>query len=125
MSSKNIPSVELLESVHPFPGTYQIRAIGSTEDDFESRVIAAAREELASPGELDHSSRHTRGGRHVAVTLDLTVQSAEQVRASTPASTRSTASACCSEPPWRFRIRHSGFRILVRSGLALAKHAPT
>ncbi|QDV35213.1 YbeD family protein [Tautonia plasticadhaerens] len=81
MSSKNIPSAELLESVHPFPGSYQIRAIGSAEDDFEARVVAAVQEELAGPGEVDHSSRFTKGGRHVSVTLDITVQSAEQVRA--------------------------------------------
>lgn len=81
MSSKNIPSIELLESVHPFPGSYQIRAIGSTDDDFPARVVAAVQEELAGPGEVDHSVRFTRGGRHVSVTLDLTVQSADQVRA--------------------------------------------
>lgn len=80
MSTRNIPSAELLESVHPFPGTYQIRAIGAAEDDFESRVVAAVREEVAGPGEVDHSSRYTRGGRHVSVTLDITVQTAEQVR---------------------------------------------
>jgi putative lipoic acid-binding regulatory protein len=81
MSEKNIPSAELLESVHPFPGSYQIRAIGSADDDFPGRVVAAVEAELASPGELDHSVRFTRGGRHVSVTLDLTVQTAEQVRA--------------------------------------------
>ncbi|RUL89158.1 YbeD family protein [Tautonia sociabilis] len=80
MDSRNIPSVELLESVHPFPGSYQIRAIGSAEGDFEGRVVAAVREELAGPGEVDHSARYTKGGRHVSVTLDITVQSAEQVR---------------------------------------------
>ena len=34
-----------------------------------------------APSDLDHSVRSTPGGRHVAVTLDLTVQTAEQVRA--------------------------------------------
>jgi putative lipoic acid-binding regulatory protein len=81
MSSSNIPSAELLESVHPFPGSYQIRAIGTAEDDFEARVVAAVQDELSTPGEVDHSSRYTKGGRHVSVTLDITVQSAEQVRA--------------------------------------------
>jgi uncharacterized protein len=75
------PSVELLESTHPFPGTYQIKAIGSAERDFAGRVVRAASEELASPGELDYSVRTTPGGRHMAVTLDITVQSAVQVRA--------------------------------------------
>ena len=30
------PSVELLESIHFFPGVYKIKAIGVTDDDFES-----------------------------------------------------------------------------------------
>ncbi|HEV3165696.1 MAG TPA: DUF493 domain-containing protein [Isosphaeraceae bacterium] len=75
------PSIELLESTHTFPGTYQIKAIGAADDDFTGRVIAAARTELASPEDLEHSIRATRGGRHVAVTLKLSVQTPEQVRA--------------------------------------------
>ena len=75
------PSVELLESTHLFPGTFQIRAIGRTDDDFADRVIAAVVDELAAPSDLDHSIRTTPGGRHVAVTLDITVQTASQVRA--------------------------------------------
>jgi putative lipoic acid-binding regulatory protein len=77
----NRPSRELLESTHPFPGTYQIRAIGLAADDFPGRVVSAVSGELAGPSELDYSVRTTRGGRHVAVTLDVTVQSADQVRA--------------------------------------------
>jgi putative lipoic acid-binding regulatory protein len=75
------PSIELLESTHLFPGSYQIRAIGRTDDDFAGRVIAAVVDELAAPSDLDHSVRTTPGGRHVAVTLDITVQTASQVRA--------------------------------------------
>ena len=76
----NRPSSELLESTHLFPGTYQIKAIGSSDGDFAGRVIAAVVDELASPMELDSSVRTTQSGRHVAVTLDITVQTAEQVR---------------------------------------------
>jgi putative lipoic acid-binding regulatory protein len=77
----NRPSVELLESIHAFPGTYQIKAIGVADDDFLGRVVLAASSELASPSELDYSVRVTPGGRHVAITLEITVQNAEQVRA--------------------------------------------
>jgi putative lipoic acid-binding regulatory protein len=79
--SDHRPSEELLESVHQFPGTYQIKAIGAAANDFPSRVVAAAAEELATPGEVDHSIRSTPDGRHVAVTMEITVQTAEQVRA--------------------------------------------
>lgn len=79
--TESIPPEELLQSVHQFPGTYQIKAIGASENDFEGRVLAAAVEELATPGELDHSVRLTRGGRHMAVTLDITVQTPAQILA--------------------------------------------
>jgi putative lipoic acid-binding regulatory protein len=74
------PSIDLLESVHQFPGVYQMKAIGTVTDDFEQRVVAAVTSELVSASELDYSVRSTPGGRHVALTLDITVQSAEQVR---------------------------------------------
>ena len=74
------PSVELLESIHAFPGVYRIKAIGRSDHDFEGRVIAAVISLLAAESDLDYSVRSTPGGRHVAVTLDVSVQSAEQVR---------------------------------------------
>lgn len=74
------PSEELLESTHFFPGVYQIKAIGVAADDFEGRVVEAVVSEVATPSELDYSVRITPGGRHVALTLDITVQTAEQVR---------------------------------------------
>ncbi|APW59599.1 YbeD family protein [Paludisphaera borealis] len=76
----NRPSVELLESTHPFPGSYTIKAIGLVDDDFEQRVVAAVSEHLAAASDLDYSVRATRGGRHIALTLDMNVQNAEQVR---------------------------------------------
>jgi putative lipoic acid-binding regulatory protein len=75
------PSVELLESVHQFPGTYQIKVIGSTADDFPGRLLAAVQEELAAASDIDHSVRRSPNGRHVALTLDLSVQTPDQVRA--------------------------------------------
>lgn len=76
-----VPPLELLESVHAFPGVYQIKAIGSAHEDFVGRVLTAAREELAVAADLSHTVRTTAGGRHVAVTMELSVQTAEQVRA--------------------------------------------
>ena len=76
----NLHSTELLESTHEFPGLYRMKAIGSSDDNFEGRVVEAVVAELTGPSELDYSVRTTPGGRHVALTLDITVQSAEQVR---------------------------------------------
>jgi uncharacterized protein len=75
------PSVDLLESIHFFPGVYKIKAIGRADDDFESRVVQAVYSHLAARSDLDYSVRSTPGGRHLAVTLDISVQTAEQVRA--------------------------------------------
>jgi hypothetical protein len=75
------PSVELLESIHSFPGVFQIKAIGVNENDFVARVLTAVQEEVATPSEIDHTLRETPDGKHVSLTLDVTVQSAEQVRA--------------------------------------------
>lgn len=74
------PSVELLESVHQFPGTYQIKVIGAAQNDFVDRVLAAVSEELPAASDLDHTVRNTRAGRHVALTLEISVQTPEQVR---------------------------------------------
>ena len=75
-----IPSIELLESSHSFPGVYQIKAIGSIDDDFEGRVLSAVLSELGVASDLEHTVRKTPGGRHVSLTLDVPVQNAEQVR---------------------------------------------
>lgn len=74
------PSLDLLESAHVFPGVYQIKAIGRVDDGFEGRVLELVRAELASVDHLEHSVRSTPDGRHVSLTMDVTVQSAEQVR---------------------------------------------
>ena len=75
------PSLELLESTHTFPGVYKIKAIGLAADGFEERVLDAVRSELASVDHLEHSVRTTPEGRNVALTLDVQVQTAAQVRA--------------------------------------------
>src|SRR4051812_25617335 len=74
------PSEELLESSHVFPGVYQIKVIGISSNDFESRVVQAVIAELAASSDLDYSVRTTPGGRHVALTLEISVQTAQQVR---------------------------------------------
>ena len=76
----NRPSVDLLESTHPFPGSYTIKAIGRSAGDFEARIISAVHSRLAAESDLDYSVRAAPGGRHVAITLEITVQTAEQVR---------------------------------------------
>jgi putative lipoic acid-binding regulatory protein len=77
----DLPSIELLESTHTFPGRFIFKVIGRVENGFAARVVAAVRDELA--GEIDppHRVREAVGGRHVAVTLEPVIATAEQVLA--------------------------------------------
>jgi putative lipoic acid-binding regulatory protein len=75
------PSVERLEATHSFPGTYRIKAIGRTDDGFADRAVAEARAELPGPDAVEFRLLPTPGGRHVSVTLELRVETAEEVRA--------------------------------------------
>jgi putative lipoic acid-binding regulatory protein len=75
------PSIELLESTHRFPGPYMFKVIGRVENGFAARVVAAVREELSEPADPPFRVRDAVGGRHVSVTLEPTLQTAEQVLA--------------------------------------------
>lgn len=76
----NRPSIEALESVHTFPGTYHIKVIGDASDDLVGRVVAVVHAELPAHSDLEYNVRESSGGRHVALTLLISVQTAEQVR---------------------------------------------
>jgi putative lipoic acid-binding regulatory protein len=77
----DLPSIELLESTHTFPGRFIFKVIGRVENGFAARVVAAVREELAHEVDPPHSLREAVGGRHVAVTLEPDIATAEQVLA--------------------------------------------
>jgi putative lipoic acid-binding regulatory protein len=77
----DLPSIELLESTHTFPGRFIFKVIGRVENGFAARVVAAVREELAHEVDPPHSLREAVGGRHVAVTLEPDIARAEQVLA--------------------------------------------
>lgn len=76
----DLPSAELLEQTHAFPGAYMFKAIGEDDHTFSGRVVAAVRDELADD---DHEPairiRKTASGRHVCVTIEPYVSDAQQV----------------------------------------------
>lgn len=80
-TSPNIPSIELLEATHRFPGIYIFKAIGAQDAGFVARVVAAVREALKIPTDPPHEERMSEGGRHVSVTVTVRVQGAAEVRA--------------------------------------------
>jgi putative lipoic acid-binding regulatory protein len=77
----DLPSIELLESTHTFPGPYMFKVIGLAERGFVARTVAAVREELVEPVDPPFRVRETAGGKHVAVTLQPVVRTAGQVLA--------------------------------------------
>jgi len=76
-----LPSVELLERTHDFPGRYVFKVIGRCEDGFAARAVAVVRDQLEAERDPPFRVRHTANGRHVAVTLEPNVRSAWEVLA--------------------------------------------
>jgi putative lipoic acid-binding regulatory protein len=76
-----LPSIELLESTHDFPGPYMFKVIGKAENAFVARVVAAVREELEGAADPPFHVRQAAGGRHISVTLEPHVRTAYQVLA--------------------------------------------
>lgn len=74
-----LPSRELLEATHTFPGQYTFKAIGAADDHFVGRVVAAVRCQLGEEIEPSFSTRSTSGGRHVCVTIEPSVADADEV----------------------------------------------
>lgn len=77
----NLPPLELLNRTHHFPCPYMFKAIGHVEAGFAARVVAGVRDELSQDIDPPHRLRQSASGRHVAVTLWPTVETAEQVLA--------------------------------------------
>ena len=71
--------IERLEEAHEFPGTYTLKVIGEQRDDFVATILAALQGELQLSDLPEHTLKSTPNGRHVSVTVELTVQSAQQV----------------------------------------------
>jgi putative lipoic acid-binding regulatory protein len=77
----SLPTFDLLEQTHAFPGPFLFKIIGKSDDGFLARVIAVVREELLFDADPPYRIREAAGGRHVSVTLEPIVQSAHQVLA--------------------------------------------
>jgi uncharacterized protein len=71
--------LESLEINHEFPGLFTFKVIGSNPASFARSVILAVAEELSLDAEPPHSLKQTPNGRHVSVTLTLTVETPQHV----------------------------------------------
>lgn len=70
---------ELLESTHDFPGIYMFKVVGWQRNDFVERVLNSARAVIGRAIEVQHSTRSTSSGRHIAVTMEPFVDNSDQV----------------------------------------------
>lgn len=75
----SLPTIDLLEETHAFPCPYLFKIIGKADESFLARVVAAVREELLMDVDPPHRVREAVGGRHLSVTMEPEVQSAQQV----------------------------------------------
>ena len=71
-------ALELLNATHEFPCPFTIKVIGLAADDFEQRVVDAIKQTL-NVDAVNTSTRETPKKKHVAVTVEPVLQSAEQV----------------------------------------------
>jgi uncharacterized protein len=79
MFNRKVPPLELLENAHTFPGPYTFKVIGKAERGFLARTVAAVREELSQEIDPPYRIRESAGGRHIAVTLEPHIETAQQV----------------------------------------------
>ena len=75
----SLPSVEILESSHVFPGPYLFKVIGHAEGNFTGRVVFTVRDELQLEEDPPYTLRNTQNGRHVAISLEPDCESPQQV----------------------------------------------
>jgi putative lipoic acid-binding regulatory protein len=61
-----------------FPNVFPIKVMGANQEDFESLVLEIIRKH-ATVGEEVVSSRLSRGGRYVSLTVQVNAQNQEQL----------------------------------------------
>ena len=71
-------ALELLNATHDFPCPFTLKVIGLAADGFEQRVVEVVCESLLVES-VPFTTRETPKKKHIAVTLEPTLASAEQV----------------------------------------------
>lgn len=74
-----LPPIELLESVHKFPGPYTFKIIASNDEPTVKKVIEVMQTTLGLPATPHYSSRVSESGKHVSLTIEPTLQRAQEV----------------------------------------------
>lgn len=64
-----------------FPCQFPIKAMGLAQDDFESLVASLVRQHAPDITETDISSRPSKEGKYISITVTVTATSREQLDA--------------------------------------------
>lgn len=72
-------SLQLLLATHHFPGPYTFKVIGHDTDGFVARVVEKVREGLKIQIDPPFRTQPSSSGKHVSVTIEPHVFSAEEV----------------------------------------------
>jgi putative lipoic acid-binding regulatory protein len=76
-----LPSLELIEASHTFPGLYTFKIIGDSRDDFVADALTQAMAAIGQDREFNHSIRASSSGNHTALTLSVRLENAREVHA--------------------------------------------
>jgi len=78
-AEKRAQAIELLENNHQFPCDFMIKVIGRADDEFVANVLEAIRKFHQTENDPPYRVRETPNGKHVSVTVEPHLKSAEQV----------------------------------------------
>ena len=79
--SPALPNLELIESLHSFPGPFTFKIIGDAREDFVADTLTLATAGIGQEREFSHTSRVSSAGNHIAVTLSIRVETSREVHA--------------------------------------------
>ena len=74
-----LPPIELLEATHTFPGPYTFKIIANHEPETLQSILTAIQKALNLSGPPSHTSRLSESGKHASLTVELTLQNAQEV----------------------------------------------
>ena len=79
MSSDREASLDALNQTHVFPGSFMFKVIGENSPEFVASVVQVVIGVLGPQEMPNVTTRESSGGKHQAVTMVVTVPSAEAV----------------------------------------------
>jgi putative lipoic acid-binding regulatory protein len=75
----NLPPIELLKSVHSFPGLYVFKIIIKNDTAIQSSVLSQIQKNLNLSSLPEFSSRTSENGKHASLTVEVVLPTAEHV----------------------------------------------